>query len=70
MEKIFDVLRCVDNHKVKLATYKLEGDVGWWKQSSKLKAAMLLLMHFYGPSFDKNFINNTFLELIAREARV
>ncbi|KAK9065033.1 hypothetical protein SSX86_016416 [Deinandra increscens subsp. villosa] len=32
LEKIFDVLEATDNQKVRLATYKLEGDAQrWWK---------------------------------------
>ncbi|MDV2888131.1 hypothetical protein RYX45_23495, partial [Alkalihalophilus pseudofirmus] len=36
MEKIFVVLECSDNHRVKLAAFKLEGDAYRWWDSWKV----------------------------------
>nr|GFB20082.1 hypothetical protein [Tanacetum cinerariifolium] len=37
MEKIFDVMGCEDAFKTRLAVYKFEGNVAWWKAYKQAK---------------------------------
>ncbi|GKA08069.1 putative reverse transcriptase domain-containing protein [Tanacetum coccineum] len=38
IEKIFEILRCADEFKARLASYKLEGDaLNWWKDFKQAK---------------------------------
>ncbi|XP_071726842.1 uncharacterized protein [Rutidosis leptorrhynchoides] len=61
MEKIFEVLGCVDNHKVKLATYKLEGDAGrWWKAIKHAKGGDAFVNALSWNEFRQEFYQQYF----------
>lgn len=70
MEKIFEVLGCVDNHKVKLATYKFEGDAGrWWKAIKQAKGGDAFVNALSWNEFRQEFYQQYF-SIADREAYV
>ncbi|GKG16588.1 hypothetical protein Tco_0361545, partial [Tanacetum coccineum] len=58
MEKLFQVLGCLDNFKTRLAAFKLEGDaLSWWKAHLHVLRleAMLLPILVLGLLFVRSF---------------